>query len=1047
MDIDAVRQLLDDQRGAETWLRSLAVRDGKRGHANLVRMATSGITLDLLGILMDQMAEVLPTLSDADMALNNLERFVAAARSPLSTAALFDRDRTALPKLLQIFSTSQYLCDLLIRDSGSYDILRMTDGLPVARDALVAELNAEVSVLDDRLGVMAALRRFKHRETLRIAYGDIVRGQTLDTVIKQISYLADTVVSAAVRFARRQLEAQRGTPQGVDVQRSRFVVLALGKLGGEELNYSSDIDLVCLYEVDGQTSGARSLTNQEFYERLVPDVVQLLTEATELGTTYRVDLRLRPEGLQGPVVCSLESAWHYYDVKGRTWERQAMIKARSIAGDRELGDEFLQRLEPWIYRRFLSRADITGIKTLKRSIEGRTKTEGADLQDVKTGRGGIRDVEFVIQFLQLLNAGGLPQLRTGNTLRAIVELAEAGCLTFQEQSILEENYRVLRKIEHRLQIMFDLRTHRLPSDPDETQKLAIRMGFADTAEQSAPESFEADYRQRAELNRKILDHLLHDAFESDGEADPEVDLVNDPAPPPERIEEVLRRYGFADVGAAYRNLMALAEEKIRFLSTRRCRHFLASIAPRLLRAIADTPDPDATLVNLSRVSESLGGKGALWELMSVNRASLNLYVTLCAACPYLSGILTSNPGMIDELMDSLLLRSLPSLKMLEETLAELCRGAEDLDPILHSFKDAQHLRVGVRDILGKDDIQAGHAALSDIAQACLNQVTRSEYAKLVQKFGEPTIGEEAEAPGKQPGDLCELTILALGKLGGREPNYHSDLDIVFLYEADGVTVHHQHRADRIGHGETTSNGHFFSELGQRIIKSANRIGPYGRLYEVDPRLRPTGRSGMLAVPLSEFLRYFAESTGQLWERQSLCKGRIIYGTEAAARQAMAVVTQAVYGQGWTANDARQIRQMRFRLEETASNRNLKRGPGGTVDVEFVVQMLQLRHGGEHPEVRTPGTFDALSALHAGGFLAQDDFEQLSHGYRFQRSIEARIRLMHSAARHELPEDPTELSKLAFLLGYRSADALVEETHKVCRENRARFERIFAKVIG
>ncbi len=200
MEIDAVRQLLNDERGAETWLRSIAVRDGQRAHANLVRMATSGITLDLMGILLDQMAEALPTLSDADMALNNLERFVAAARSPLSTAALFDRDCTALPKLLQIFSTSQYLSDLLIRDSGSYDILQMTDGRPVARDALVAELYAEISALDDRLSVMAALRRFKHRETLRIAYGDIARGQPLDTVTKQISYLADTVVSAAVRL-------------------------------------------------------------------------------------------------------------------------------------------------------------------------------------------------------------------------------------------------------------------------------------------------------------------------------------------------------------------------------------------------------------------------------------------------------------------------------------------------------------------------------------------------------------------------------------------------------------------------------------------------------------------------------------------------------------------------------------------------------------------------------------------------------------------------------------------------------------------------------
>jgi glutamate-ammonia-ligase adenylyltransferase len=335
-------------------------------------------------------------------------------------------------------------------------------------------------------------------------------------------------------------------------------------------------------------------------------------------------------------------------------------------------------------------------------------------------------------------------------------------------------------------------------------------------------------------------------------------LVNDPDPPSERIEQVLGRYPFEDVQAAYENLMALATEKIRFLSTRRCRHFLAAIAPRLLAAIAATPEPDTTLVNLSRVSDSLGGKAALWELFSSNRPSLNLYVTLCAACPYLAGILTSNPGMIDELMDSLLVEHLPTLSMLEQTLAELSRGAEDLDPILHSFKNAQHLRVGVRDVLGKDDIRSTHAALSDVAEACLKQIAASEYAKLVDKFGEPTIliPSESEPPtpdalqqwqrfADRKGDVREPVVLALGKLGGREPNYHSDLDLIyliFLYEAGGNTLGRQR-----GTHSSTTNGHFFSEFGQRVIRMMSHLGPHGRLYEVDARLRPTGKSGLLAV--------------------------------------------------------------------------------------------------------------------------------------------------------------------------------------------------------
>ena len=389
----------------------------------------------------------------------------------------------------------------------------------------------------------------------------------------------------------------------------------------------------------------------------------------------------------------------------------------------------------------------------------------------------------MIQFLQLLNGGDLPTLRTGNTLAALAELENVGCLTHQERTLLEEHYSFLRKIEHRLQIMFDLQTHLLPADAEEMRKLAIRMGYRNTPQRTALAAFEADYQSKTALNRKILDHLLHDAFGGDAQTEPEVDLVLDPDPPPERLQEVLGRHGFKDVRLAYKNLLNLSTERIRFLSTRRCRHFLASIAPRLLREIGETPDPDSTLVNLEKVSDSLGGKGVLWELFSFNPPSMKLYVELCASSPFLSGILISNPGMIDELMDSLVLNKLPTRESLRTTMVEVARGAVDLDPILQSFKNTQQLRVGVRDILGKDDIQNTMGALSDIAETCLERITISEYEKLTEKFGEPTIGS-----GPRTGEPCELAILALGKLGGRELNYRSDLDVVFLYEADGNTV-------------------------------------------------------------------------------------------------------------------------------------------------------------------------------------------------------------------------------------------------------------------
>ncbi len=615
-------------------------------------------------------------------------------------------------------------------------------------------------------------------------------------------------------------------------------------------------------------------------------------------------------------------------------------------------------------------------------------------------------------------------------------MEKCGCLTDQERAILQDNYAFLRKIEHRLQIMFDLQTHLLPTDPVELRKIAIRLGYADQADATALAAFEADYRSKTELNRKILDHLLHDAFSDDLQTEPESDLVLDPEPSAERMAEVLGRYHFQDIPQAYANLMELATERIRFLSTRRCRHFLSAIAPRLLAAIAKTPDPDFTLVNLSKVSDSLGGKGVLWELFSFNPPTLHLYVELCSSSLYLSGILTSNPGMLDELLDSLLLDKLPTPDVLDATLADMCRGAEDIDPALHSFKNAQQLRVGVRDILGKERIEATTGALSDIAQTCLTQIARSEYGRLVAKLGEPTVGNDDGA-----GRPCELAIVALGKFGGRELNYYSDLDVIFLYEADGTTVNPR----RTRRDNTTTNQHFFSELGQRIIKVASQLGPYGRLYEIDPRLRPTGRSGVLATSLDEFNRYFSTGEGQLWERQALCKARVVFGSEAIAACVSAAAREAAFGPPWNADDTQTIWQMRGRLEEKASRGNLKRGPGGLVDVEFLVQMLQMKHAAELPQIAVPATLDALLALRAEGMLKRDDADFFIKSYRFLRTIQARMRLMSPTARDDLPDEPRELAKLAGLLGYADGEALLADCQRTTAEVRRRCERLFEVV--
>jgi len=1036
MDLDDVGRLLTDTSEANSWLRRLGIRDARTSHRNLLKIVDAGVSVDLMQSLLPQLEEHLPALSDPDMALNNLERFVAASRSPLALGSLFERDLEALPILLTIFSVSQYLSDVLVSDPESFELLRLTHGEPIAREVLVSEVSSELQSLPDEETFMDALRRIKQRETLRIAYGDLIRGQEIPTVTRQISWLADALCEAALTWSHNQLVNKFGEPRREDGAAAEFVVLALGKLGGAELNYSSDIDLIFLYDEDGKThttsgktTGAqRQTTNREFFERLGKALVRLLGDNTALGIAYRVDMRLRPHGRQAPLVISRAAALRYYDSYGRTWERQALMKSRPIAGSIELGDDFLAALEPWVYRRYLSRADISGIKMIKRRIENRAQLE-ADERDIKTGHGGLRDIEFVIQFLQLLHGADTPEVRHTSTLEAIVALEKCGCLLHQESEFLAEQYVFLRKIEHRLQLMFDLQTHELPASDDECRKLAIRVGYKEGPHRSPLAAFRADLKEKTDRNRQILDHLLHDAFHSDEPAEPEIDLVLDPEPLPEQITDVLEKYRFRDIETAYQHLSALATESIPFLSTRRCRMFLAAIAPRLLKSIADSPAPDETLLNLTKVSDSLGGKAALWELFSANPPTLKLYTRLCATAPYLTDMLVGNPGMIDELMDSLLVQRLPTKKWLTSSLAELCRGAEDTEPMLHSFKNGQHLRVGVRDIVGKDDIRETHATLADIAETCLAQVTSEELAMLQEKHGVATLIE-----GDRAGETCEFAILALGKLGGKEPNYHSDLDLISIYEGEGNTTHRRP-------AKQTSNQHFFSQLTQRILKRMNQIGPYGRLYEVDARLRPTGKSGSPSISLAAFEKYFHEGKAQLWERQSLCKARPVFGLKRFQNQLKETVRTILTSVSWESSFSGEIYDMRLKMEKTAKPTNLKRGVGGTVDIEFIVQALQLKHAAEQSEILTTGTIDALAALASANILAAADATALSASYRLLRHVEARLRLLNTTARHDLPENEDELAKLAYLLDYPSAEKLKADVADATKQNREVFNRI------
>ena len=1078
MQADQLRHCLESPDAAAPLFGLLGLRDRGQGFRDLARLAER-LGMDALGQLTAPLARLLPRNADPDMALSNLERFFAHADGPALLPALLDARAKPLEVLLALFGTSQMFSDLLAQHPEYLDMLRV----PLRRSPSVGELRdglrAEADAALDDPSLLRAFRRYRHRQLLRIGTNDIIRDRPLEEVTQDISHVADAALEVALSTALRQVGRRFGEPATPNGEPVGCVVLAFGKLGGEELNYSSDIDLMFLYSEDGQTRGKRisSVPNDEFYARVVGEVVRLLAAYTELGQAYRVDLRLRPEGHRGPLARSLSTTLSYYDTLGRTWERQALIKVRPVAGDFSLGNRFLQAIDPYIYRKYLSFGEINEIKAMKRRIEQKSGVaEGCD-REVKTGRGGIRDIEFTIQFLQLLNAGDLPELRQRNTLVALAALEEAGCLTHQEYRVLDDAYRFLRKTEHRLQLLFDLQTHRLPESPDALRKLALRMGFQPpeegravkiprvsrrrgkgqaprpdeasaraAASTSTPRAdplaaFQAAYRDKTEPTRHILDHLLHQTFGGAADtAEPESDLLLDSNPDPETVRAVLGRYGFRDVNAAYANLLQLGQE-VPFLSTRRCRHFLASIAPDLLRAIADTPDPDLALLNLEKVTSSLGGKTVLWELFSFNAPSLKLYVDLCAWSQFLSEILINNPGMIDELLDSLVLDRPRAAEELRAELAELCKGANDLDPILHSFQDTELLRIGVRDILNKSSIPETTRGLSDLAETILAQVGTAHLEAISRRYGNPTL---------EGGGECRFAVLALGKLGAGEMNYHSDLDLMLIYEGDGrTTPPPRMRADRY---EATDVAHFFTEFTQRLIRALSQHGPMGQLYQVDMRLRPTGKSGNLVLPLAEFRRYFMSSEGashpeggaQLWERQALTRARVVLGQPAFAAQVRDAIAEATFERPWLPQHIDEIASMRDRLEASRPARDLKRGPGGLADIEFLLQMFLLAHGGPLPALRTTNTRKALAALRDAGLITGGQHAELIAGYDFILRVQNRLRIVHNRTLDAVPENADEVEKLARRLGFDGGAKLLAELEDHRRRIRGLYRELMRR---
>jgi len=791
---------------------------------------------------------------------------------------------------------------------------------------------------DDAL--MLALRTLKRREMVRIAWRDIGGLATFEETLRETSAFADAVLRASVARLHSWLSTDLGEPRGLDGSPQHLVVLALGKLGAEELNFSSDIDLIFCFPQAGSTvGGRREVANDEYFRRLGQRLIKVLNERTDAGFVFRVDMRLRPFGTTGPMALNFDAFEDYYQSHGRDWERYALIRTRAITGDGTgdgAGESILDRLRPFVYRRYLDFGVLESIRDMKSLITDEIERKGLH-DNVKLGPGGIREIEFTGQAFQMVRGGRQPELRDRRILNVIRILGERGHLPEYAVKDLSDAYRFLRTTEHRLQQVADRQEHTLPGDDAGRTVLAAGMGFADWRSFSRVleqhrQHVNAQFSQifGSEVETSDSDEALKSLWSGNFDAD--------------EAATILQAEGYGDGVEAWKQISRIRESHALKLMDTSARRRLARLIPDLLRAIGSQADPLATLQRVFHIVEAVARRSAYLALLAERPLALSQLVRLCAASPWIARELGRHPMLLDELLDPRSLYAPLDTRALEADVNQrlAVTGDQDLEQemeVLRQFKHANVLHVAAADVSRVMPLMIVSDHLTAIAEVSLGKVLALAWRDMSARYGEPRMGE-GDARGPAP-----FAIAAYGKLGGLELGYGSDLDIVFLHGSHGERQHTD--------GEkSVDNAVFFARLGQRIVHYLTTATAEGTLYELDFRLRPAGAKGLLVNGL-EPLRDYLFDEAWTWEHQALVRARVVAGSPELADRFAEIRREVLLMDRDPETLRREVREMRERMRRelgsdsggtsgTSGEWDLKQDAGGIADIEFMVQYAALR---------------------------------------------------------------------------------------------------------
>ncbi len=835
----------------------------------------------------------------------------------------------------------------------------------------------------------AALRRFRRREMVRIAWRDLAGSADLAETMGDMTRLADACIDESLAVLHRWQVDRYGTPTGEGGGEQQLVVIGMGKLGGEELNFSSDIDLVFAYPEVGQTVGKdRDISCEVFFSRLGRSLLQVLGRATADGIVFRVDMRLRPFGENGPIAMSFEAMEQYYALQGREWERYAWIKARVVAGDKTAGADLLGRLNPFVYRRYLDFGAFESLREMKQKINLEVQ-RSAMKNDIKLGRGGIREIEFFAQVFQLIRGGVVATLQERSLLRALAILAQTGIIPRSVTHQLSQAYSFLRILENRLQQVADQQTHSLAGDGSDRLRLALSTGCSDAAE------FESQLQE----HRNIVHHHFTMLLQTP-EEDPEESERRIPADfwfgesEPEQQEEILQEAGFDDPGEALALIESFRNDPALRSMGQEGQERLSRLIPLLLHATGDCANPTETLDRILDLLKAIEGRVSYLALLLENPNSLVHLVRLVSASSLLATFLSRHPLLLDELLDPRTLYSPPTRQsLLEEINQRLERLPDDLElqmEELRVFKQVNVLRVAAADVTEVLALMRVSDHLSDIAEVALEEVLELAWKHLSAKHGLPV----CELPGHDSVGRG-FAVIAYGKLGGLELGYDSDVDLVFLHAgAQGHTL----ESDR-----PIENSLFFARLGQRFIHILTAATPVGVLYETDMRLRPSGSSGVLVSHIEGFRDYQLHEAWT-WEHQALIRARAVGGDPLLMQrfeQLRKEVLSAARDEQKLRDEVLQMRQrMRRELLKPKSDQfDLKQSVGGIVDIEFLVQYLVLLKSHQHPQLlEWTDNVRLIQTLLETGVISEISAHRLKHAYLIYRAMTHRLGLQQLPAR-------------------------------------------------